>query len=460
MADTELIAEVEELVYELDKRGKGFRRLEKFKGECPVPTVIRRARATNAYRMLMEFAQTNYGRLIIRAATSRMRVGGIRTGNEEWDKALWAVWHANHLDSDSRLGHDVALTHGRVFAIVWPNKDAPPSITLESPDTCIVKYRDGSRHDRVAGLRRWKDKDGTHATLYRADGVYKFTSNDSGKWERRIGAEDEGQWPLPVPEKAVRVVEIATNRELKDTPFGHAHGDFEGNTGLIERIMVLDFLRLVIAFTSGFPIRAVIGDELEYKKDADGNDVIVDGRRVTIAPFELAADVIAQFENPEVRIEQLQAGDLKGFGDAIDRDIEQLAGLTQTPSYFLRQVPIQNVSADAIRASDAALNGRVEEHQPNVADGWREVLTLAGRQLSKEIVVPTTAEVIWVDRQSRSLSERADAFTKLATGLPWEANAEFTLDADQETIARWQEMGLAEQLLAPPPPAKPEQPQP
>lgn len=450
MADTELIAEVEELIYELDKRGKGFRRLEKFKGECPVPTVIRRARATNAYRMLMEFAQTNYGRLIIRAATSRMRVGGIRTGNEEWDKALWAVWHANHLDSDSRLGHDVALTHGRVFAIVWPNKDAPPSITLESPDTCIVKYRDGSRHDRVAGLRRWKDKDGTHATLYRADGVYKFTSNDSGKWERRIGAEDEGQWPLPVPEKAVRVVEIATNRELKDTPFGHAHGDFEGNTGLIERIMVLDFLRLVIAFTSGFPIRAVIGDKIQYKKDDAGNVVLdKDGNPTTIAPFALAADVIAQFEDPGVKLEQLAAGDLKGFGDSIDRDIEQLAGLTRTPSYYMRSIPIQNVSADAIRASDAPLDGRVEEHKPNAGEGWQEVLTVAGKMIGVE--VPPKAEVLWVDRKSHSLSERADAATKLATVLSWDATAEYALDVDQETIERWRVEKAAEALLAPPP---------
>ncbi|MGZ6587873.1 MAG: phage portal protein [Solirubrobacteraceae bacterium] len=453
MADyAQQVQQVETLAAELDRRGVTFRRLERYKGECPVPQVIRRMRATNAYRLLMDFAQTNYGRLVVRAATSRMRVGGVRTGDEKLDEALWAIWHDNHMDSESRLGHDVALTHGRCFAIVWPGENGnSPKITLESPDTCIVEYAPGSRHERVAALRRWKDSAGTHATLYRPNGVWKFTSGEDGKWQPRQ-SEGDPSWPLPVPEGQVRVVEIATNRELRATPYGHAHGDFEGNTGLIDRILILDFLRLVIAFTSGFPIRAVIGDKIQYKKDDSGGVLLgTDGKPIAIAPFELAADVIAQFENPQAKLEELKAGDLKSFGEAIDRDVESLAGLTQTPFYYLHQVPIHNVSADAIRASDAPLMTRVEEHQPNIGDGWREVLALAGAQANLQ--VPANAEVVWLDRQSRSLAERADAATKLSTVLPWRATAEIALDADQETINRWAEEKLADQLLNPPPPA-------
>jgi hypothetical protein len=445
----ELMAQVTDSAAELDRRAHNYRRVEKYKGACEIPLAIRRARVVNAYRMLMEFAQTNYGRLIIRAATSRMEVGGIRSGvkgglSDSADDAIWKLWQDNRMDSESRLGHDCALTHGRVFAIIWPDDDDQPRITLEDPATVIVEYEEGSRFERVSALRRWVGKDKVPcANLYRPDGIYKFEGpkNTSGMAGTQWTPRQEGgeTWPLANPEGVVPVVEIATNRELRATRYGHASGDYEHAIGLLDRINVLEFLRLVIAFTSGFPIRALIGDKI--LRDDDGN---------AKPPFELAADVIAQFENPQAKLQELAAGDLKGFGDAIDHDIEALAGICQTPAYYLRSVPTHNVSTDAIRAQDASLNGRVEDHKPNIGEGWEETLRVAGLQAG--IDVPSTAEIVWINRESRSLSERADAATKLATVMPWQAVAELTLDATQEQINRWSEMRAADQLIASPPP--------
>lgn len=444
-SDAELIAQIAPMGGELDRRGRKFRLLEGYAtGNCPLPTAVVRARVTKAYRMLMSMAQTNYGRRVIKAATSRMQVGGIRSGDDELDQKLWAIWQDNKMDAESRLLHDTVLTHGRGFAIIWPNADdSKIEIQIEDAATVIVEYRPGSRYERVAALRRWVDDNQVpHATLYRPEAVYKFSgpkhaSGQAGtQWERRIIPDED--WPVANPFGIVPAVEVTTNRRLKAGQFGgEAWGDFESSTGLLDRINVLEFLRLVIAFTSGFPIRAVIGDKILY--DDNGN---------ALEPFKLAADVIAQFENPNVKIEEIKSADLASFGTALDHDVEQLAGVTATPSYFLRSVPIQNVAADAIRAADAPLNGRIEDHKPFISEGEEEILRVAG-QMNRDggkLELPETAQIVWINREHRSLAERADAAVKLASVMPWQAVAELVFDASQDELTRWEGMRASDTI--------------
>lgn len=450
MTEAERIDLLKEMVTELAKRGKRYRRIRRYRtGDCPIPPAIQRARVTRAYQMLMALSPTNYARLIVKSATSRMEIGGIRTGDRALDRILWGLWQGTRMDSQSRLVHDDVLTYGRAFAIVWPSddegEDALPSITFENMATVIVKYSEEAPHGPVAALRSWVEKDVPYATIYLPDGVYKYRGAkgsgiaDVSRWERRTvftDQEDEDgpipeEWPLenPAGPKRLPVVEIATNRLLDDSCYGYAEGDFESCLGLLDRINVLEFLRLVIAFTSGFPVRAVVGQRILR----DDNDR-------PIAPFRLAADVIAQLESPSARLEQLDPSDLESFGNAINHDVETLAGICQTPAYYLRSVPIQNVSADAIRASDAPLNARVDDHRPNVSDGWEDMVAVAGIMLPAPVQVPRSTEIRWLSKELRSLSERADAATKLREVMPWQAIAELCFDASQDQIGRWEEM--------------------
>jgi hypothetical protein len=441
------VSQINAMAAVLDKRAQRFQMLEAYvDGPCPLPASIKEAKVTRAYRMLMSLAETPYGRRIIKAASGRMEVGGIRSGDKTVDDAVWSAWQGNRMDAESKRGHDTVLAHGRVFAILWTDDDDEPTITLETPDTVIVEYKEGSRYERRSALRRWIDEDGgVYANLYTPDALYKFKASSdvaisqTTQWEPRV-VRDEA-WPLPNPRaELVPVVEVATGRRLKAGKYGDALSDLDQAIGLLDRINTLEFLRLVIAFTAGFPIRAVIGTKILY--DDDGN---------AIAPFKLAADVIAHLEDPNVKLEQLQAADLKSFGEAIDHDVEALAGITATPNYYLRSMPIQNVSADAIRAADSPLFGRVEDHKPSVGEGWEEVLRVAGLLLPQPVEVSNSAELFWVNKEFRSLSERADAAVKLATVMPWQAAVELVFDATQETIGRWEQMRATSALLTPPP---------
>lgn len=445
LTDEQALAKIAQHLPVLDQRGKQFRRLEQYvTGECPLPPAIAKANVTKAYRMLMQFAQTNYGRLIVKSATSRLQVGGIRTGDDQLDSVLWDLWQANRLDAESRRAHDTALTHGRAFAIVWPDGGVP-GVTYEDPSTVLVEYREGSRYDRVSAVRRWVGADKKpYVTLYTPDTLFKFVGESEGrggpgtKWQVR----DEGH--VDNPFGVVPVVELAVNRKLRSGDrYGESYGDFEAVIGLLDRINVLEFLRLVIAFTAGFPIRAVIGDKI--LRDDNGEP---------IAPYKLAVDQIAQFEDPNTKLEQIPAADVKGFGDAIDHDVETLAGITQTPSYYLRSVPIQNVSADAIIASDSPLNARIEDHKPDLSEGHEEILRVAALMVDGRLEVPHAAQVYWVNKEARSLAAKADAAAKLSGVMPWQFTAEQVFQLDQDTIARYETQRASEQLLvAPPDPA-------
>lgn len=447
--DSEVLNRAAALSKKLDERGKGYQlREDYYSGDCPLPPQIQAAKVTKAYKMLMAMTQTSYARLIVRAGASRMEVGGIRTGSEDADKAAWGIWQDNHMDSESRLAQDAVLTHGRAFALIDDPRyialdTETPRITIEDSATAIVEYREGSRFERKAALRRWKDDDDRwFAALYMPEGIYKLQAKEtkraapairSGSWER---LEEDEEWPILYRDEeagTIPVVEIATNKRLKSGGYGNAKGDIEDHFALIDRINVLKFLRMVIAFTSGFPIRVVIGGEI--LQDDDGND---------IAPFELAADVVAQLEDPSIKVEELKASDIKGFGESIQEDIEELAGVSMTPAYYLRSVPIQNVAADAIRASDAPLNARVADHKPQVGEGWEDMLRVASAMIGVE--VPQRAELRWVNREYRSLAERADAAAKAGDILPWQVIAEKFFDATQEEINRWQTLRTSEAL--------------
>lgn len=428
---------------ELDRRAERFRLLEAHKsGDRPVPEAVSRANATTAYTKLMSVAPTNYAQLIIRAAASKMEVSGIKSGNDALDRAAWGIWQENRMDAEFRRGTDSLLTHGRIHAIVRPG-DSEPEIILEDSATVVVEYAEGSRYRRVCALRRWEDDEGfTYSTLYYPDATYRFKSSRSAA-QRAAGKIHSDQpdgavtWDLVEeldnPFGVVPVVEIATNGGLSGGRFSTAQGDYEGALALLDRINTLEFLRLVIAFTASFPVRAVIGDKI--LKDDDGN---------LIPPIKLGADVIAQFENPQVKLEEFKAADLKSFGEAIDHDREALAGVTQTPAYYLRSVPLANVAESTIRASNIPLDARVANHQPFAAEGVEEVLRVA--LLMKGERLPQSASIQWINSESYSLSEKADAATKLKDVLPWQVICSDVLDMSQEEINRVEQMRSADAL--------------
>ena len=424
--EQELDAQRHLLQAELAKRADQSRTLHRYyDGECQVPAAVVKARLTNAYRTLMSMSVAPWGSLVVDSVQDRLEVAGVRSGDEHADEQVWGVWQDNAMDAESKLGHNAALIDGRCFATVWPDANGQPEIVLDPAEQMIVQYREGSRRHRQAALRFW-DADGVqHATLYRPEAIYKFRAPKGSETHQPREVDGE-PWPLPNPLGVVPVVEIPVNRKLKPGQFGFARGEFAHCLGVLDRINLLTFLGLVVALWMGFPLRGVIGDKI--LRDDGGNP---------LPPFNADADSVFQLENPEAKLAEYQAADRGNL--SIYAELDQLATLTKTPRHYMpMQGGISNVSADMIRASEGSMHAKVPSHKASIGEGWEEVLRLAGRMLEQPVELSQRAEMVWMDHESRSMAERADAASKLKDVLPWQALAERVLNANQDEISRWE----------------------
>lgn len=417
---------------------------EYYEGSSPLPLAVVRARVVGAYRTLMPVSEAPWASLIVDSVADRLEVAGIRSDDPATDDAVWGVWQDSQMDAESRLAHNSALICGRAYATVWPENGGPPQITITSAENTIVQYQEGSRRRRVAAFTHWVEGKQAYATLYRPDGVYKFTAPagaggggggwHGGRWERR---EEPGEpWPLTNQHEVVPVVELAVNRRLRPGMFGYARGEFEHCTGLIDRINLLTFLGLVVAFYMGFPLRGVIGQQLMERvlKDDDGNEI----GREKVPPFDANAGGLFTLEDPQAKIAEYKAADRQNL--SVFAELDQLATISKTPRhYFPMASGMSNLSAEAVWASEGGLHAKVGGlHKPSLGEGWEEVLRLAGLMLPVPVRLSPRAELVWMDHQSRSLAERADAATKLKDVLPWQAVAEMALKATPDQIARWE----------------------
>lgn len=432
-SESELRTQLANLGSVLAVRARSERRLDRYyEGNCPLPDAIVQARVTKAYRMLMGMAEAPWGSLVVNSVQNRLEVTGINSGDKAVDNALWGVWQENSMDAESKLAHNASLVSGRSFALVWPDDNTQqPEITLDNSSQMVIRYREGSRRKREAAMRFWVDEDDSrpYANLYLPDGIYKFvgpknsTGSSGVQWERRDVPDEE--WPVDNPFGIVTAVELPVNRRLKPGAYGYARGEYEHCVSLIDRINLLTFLGLIVAFWQGFPVRGVIGDK-----------ILRDDDNKPIPPFELGADQIVQLENPNAKFADFVAAERSNL--SVYAELDQLATITGTPRhYFPLQQGMSNLSADAIRASEGSLVAKCPDHKASLGEGWEETLRVSGLMLDEPVELSQRAELQWSDHETRSLAERADAAVKLKDVIPQSAIVEYVLNATASQMARW-----------------------
>lgn len=450
------------LLPELDRRARTHKRLESYYGgECPLPAAVVSARVTKAYRMLMPMAEAPWGSLVVDSVQDRLEVSGIRSVAEEKavDDAVWGVWQDNQMDSESKLAHSASLTSGRSFGLVQPVPGRSPEITLDSAEQMIVQYREGSRRQRVSALRRWMDdSERCFATLYRPEGVYRFQRTDDrtrGGGRFKVGEEwweaRGPDWQSDNPLNVVPVVELPVNRRLRPGSLGYARGEFQHCTALIDRINLLTFLGLVVAFWMGFPLRAILGQQIKWDMLVDDNgdpllDPVTNEQRMRArAPFTSMADEVAQFESPDAKLATFPAADRGNL--SVLEELAQLAMITKTPRhYFPTPGGFSNLSADAIRADEGGLNAKVVAHKATLGEGWEEVLRVSGMALPDPVYLSPRARLQWQDHEARSMAERADAAVKLKDLLPRQILWERYLNASLDDVALWESMQASDTI--------------
>jgi hypothetical protein len=383
--------------------------------------------------MFASFAD-NWCQLVVDAVEERLNVEGFRYGTDpNADKDAWLIWQANSLDAESQLAHSESLIKGDAFAIVWGDDNGQPKVSIESPRDVVVAYEPGNRRRRIAALKKWRDEDGYHCTLFTPNFVYKYDKDDqdvNGDWKPYLTTTEP--WPLPNPLGVVPVVPV-TNRGSLTSSYGVS--EFLNVIPQQDAVNKLLADMLIASEYIAYPQRYVTGMEIPVDENT--------GR--PIAPFNVSLDKLLVAEDPAAKFGSLTAGDLQNYVTGIETLVQHIASQTRTPPHYF-YLGGNFPSGDAIKSAETGLVAKTRRKMRFYGEAWEEVMRLCFKVLGDPRGNETTTETIWADPEYRSESELADALIKRsAIGVPrqqlWE-DAGYT----QTQISRFKAMEAEDTL--------------
>ncbi|MHA3019526.1 phage portal protein [Mycobacterium sp. BMJ-28] len=344
----------------------------------------------------------NVPALAVSALTERLRVTGFS------DPHVFDLFTAADLDQLVGEVHTDALTYSQGFVLVWV-KNGRPVASVESPFQCAV-LRDPADRSVIAGVKRFSDKDSTHAYVYTAETVDHYRAPQTGAAVSGFVLVDSVEHHLG----AVPLVCFDNHRSEID--------DLRDLTDALVKV-TLDMV--CASHASGLGKRWVVGATLDETPvlDENGDPVIGgDGEPVTTVttPFDESATTWAIAENPDTKFGSFPEAQLSGFETAVRVLVSQIQAVSALPSHYLGVLQSQPTSADALRASEASLTARAESKQLLFGRSWEQVgRLLVGVQTNTD-TADMALRVQWADAATRSTAQEVDAAVKLVqAGLPW-----------------------------------------
>lgn len=407
---------LERLVVRRDARRARYEKLQAYEcGDHRLPEGDEKAR--ELFQKFQRKARTNYCGLVVSSTSERLHVTGFRTGGgsgSQTDREAWRIWQANHLDADSELVHDDALTLSDSYVIVGPNADDPstPIITAESPFYVTAVPDPMNRRNMAAALKSWVDTDAgvERAVLYLPDAFVYFQRDDTtSQWSFATPTWSMGDETDRVGNPLGRVPVVRFVNRPRSRDGGEGRGEFEDAIDIQDRInnVVLD--RLIIAKMQAYRQRYLIGLPSE---DEEGKPLDL--------PFVPGVDLLwALDEDPDkVKFGEFSQVDLTPVLKAAAEDVKAFVTVTGLPPHYVAG-DLVNASADALAAAEARHVARCNKRAREFSESWEQVMELAFAWRREPL--PADTEVLWADTERKTDAQLADAAVKKQqAGVPWE----------------------------------------
>jgi len=323
----------------------------------------------------------NFCGVVCDAMAERLIVSGMECDDEALGTWIWDVWERNRMDAESRVVHTQAAILGDAYVIVdWNADEGRPTIKANSPELIRPRYNVGTGEMEWAA-KRWDDGDMHYLTMYHPDRVERYERREDGEWTER--AEDKViPWTLGGDPVGIPVV------HFRNKPIGRRFGTSELaniispqdvlNKTLVDLIMVCDSM--------GFGLRYVIGAQ-----EPAGGIPLYPGVVLNLQPFS-GSDVTPSAgsfpaEDPNKLIAMIEEG------------IEDIAGITRTPSHILRRSGQGFPSGEALKTAEHGLLSKVRDRQTTYGNAWEDVTTLVRRVSTLYESAPPGAEDALIETQ-------------------------------------------------------------
>lgn len=344
-------------------------------------------------------------RLLVESIEQRMDVQRIlRSGEIEEDKELRKDWEANDLDLESQLAHRDLLVYGRCVATVsYPERSlgqTRPVIRVESPRAFAVEVSPLTRTMNGA-LRVYTDETGLtrHLTLYLPNETI-YLSQEVGRWaETDRRRHDLGRVP----------VVVQYNRRKT--------GEYEGTTQMAGIMHWVDMAARVVLNvqlameTIATPQKVAFGLAKEDFVDPETGE--------ELDPWETylgAIWAISAAKKDGVSIEQLPAGDLRGFIDLMEMISKQVSATSGLPLRMLGHSTVNPASEGGIKADEAKLVKTTERINSTAGAFWGWTLGIAERIRVGTWPEGSPIRPEWRNPGTPTMAELSDAIQKQTGG--------------------------------------------
>lgn len=407
--------------------------LDYHRGHAPLPQGAENAR--EAFEAFQRKARSNFAELIVSVMSERMTPVGFRTALDDdstGDAEVGSLWTRAGLDVSCADVHDFMLALGEAYVIVGPvdEETGAPLVTCEDPRFMVADVDPANPRRVLAALKVLHDDAAqedraylflpgeVHVAVRRASDAYSselrngLASSSTG-YQARLGpilSFDPKGWEWSpersgaLPHNRIPVVRFVNKYSL---------GEFETHTDLLDRINHQILQRMVIATMQAFRQRAVKGLPLLYPEEHP-----LAGQEIDYAKV-FTADPAALWQLPEsAEMWESSVNDLTPILSAVKDDLQHLAAVTRTPMHMLSPAG-ENQSAEGASLSREGLVFKVEDRITRTSFPWAQVMSLmllhAGQPDRADL---TRLQTIWAPANRLSLSERADAASKLKDVLP------------------------------------------
>lgn len=353
-------------------------------------------------KMRQLLAHVGIPRVYVNSITDRLAVEGFRMGGEgKHDDELWTWWQVNALDVESTLAHIDALVYGRAYVTVAaPDTDdvalvdpTIPIIRVESP-TALYAHIDPRTRRVQWAVRVITDDSGDQigATLYLPDRTELYDSV-----EGELVLTETVNHGLGI----VPVVPLVNRSRL---------ADLNGTSAITPEIRsvtdAISSMLMNLRTTSelmAVPQRVIFG--------ATQEELTQDGE---LSALDLYISSYLSVDDPEGRVTQLQAAELRNFSDGIGQLLNMAASYTGLPPQYLTTADSNPSSADAIRSSESRLVRTCENKNDIFGEAWEQVMRVAMAIMGTEVTLDAhRMETIWRNPGTPTFQAKADAVMKL-----------------------------------------------
>lgn len=342
----------------------------------------------------------NWCRTVVDTKADRQQVRAlILPGEETADPLLRSIWDASNLSAHFRMFNQDRMIYGRAFLSVGANESNRelPFVRVESPRemSAIVDVR---REEMVAAARFYGTVEGvmgpTNVTLYLPnETVWVERSRVSGRWAE-VDRDVHNLGRVPVV--------MHLNRRLS--------GAWAGESEMTDIMPITDSAARSLT-NMQFAQDSHGAPRMWMSGVARGDFTKEDGSLVP--QIEAYFNAITMLKDPQARVGQLEAADLKNFETAMQVYGRQASVVTGFPARYFGLTSVNPPSEGSIVADESTLirSCEADNEQTGMTLGW--VGALAYRFATGEDVEGNRVRTDYFDPATPTRAQMTDALVKL-----------------------------------------------